>query len=241
MAWRMFRVTYKLLNPLHIGYHKVGNAQRTRYYVPARNLWGGITQQLTRCRFQSAGVSQRDYAQIGEWVREHCAFAYFFLRDKDGTFYPQWTEKGLRYGPLPTPEFERQWLSALVTTALHTSSTPAETGSLHEVEYIAPYRMSYSGKVRLTKLCGWVLLDEVGLQELGDPTKWNRWLGELQVGGERRYGFGRLRLSRMVGRKRRVCSRATPFISTGSSLKSPLRSSEPFWRTSPQKEYRGKD
>ena len=38
MTWHCFRLTYELRSPLHIGYHKVGNVQRTRYYIPARNL-----------------------------------------------------------------------------------------------------------------------------------------------------------------------------------------------------------
>jgi len=93
------------------------------------------------------------------------------------------------------PEFERRWLSAHVTTALDASTTSAETGTLHEVEFIAPCQMSGNAKGERTRLCGWVFLDEVGLQELGIKEKWNKWLGELQIGGERRYGFGHLRLS----------------------------------------------
>ena len=29
---------------------------------------------------------------------------------------------------------------------------------------------------------------------LGEESKWRRWLGDLQIGGERRYGFGMLRI-----------------------------------------------
>ena len=48
-----------------------------------------------------------------------------------------------------------------------------------------------------TRLCGWVFLDDMGRERLGNEGKWRKWLGELQVGGERRYGFGRLRLVEM--------------------------------------------
>jgi len=42
MTWQLFQVTYELHSPLHIGYHKIGNLQRTRYYIPARNLWAAV-------------------------------------------------------------------------------------------------------------------------------------------------------------------------------------------------------
>ncbi|KUK41240.1 MAG: hypothetical protein XD69_0703 [Clostridia bacterium 62_21] len=42
---------------------------------------------------------------------------------------------------------------------------------------------------------GWVFLDEWACELFGDRDRWGSWLGELQVGGERRYGFGRLRLA----------------------------------------------
>lgn len=41
---------------------------------------------------------------------------------------------------------------------------------------------------------GWVFLDERACELFGDQDRWGSWLGELQVGGERRYGFGRLHL-----------------------------------------------
>lgn len=106
MAWQTFPVTYELCSPLHIGCHKVGNVQRTRYWVPARNLWGAITERLTRSGFRPTGVPPGDYQRIGEWVKEHCGFTYFFVYDGNEILYPHWTEEGLHYGSLSTPDFE---------------------------------------------------------------------------------------------------------------------------------------
>lgn len=190
MAWHMFRVIYELRSPLHIGYRKVGNVQRTRYYIPARNLWAAVTERLTRSGFHTTDVMQGDYQGIGEWVKQHCAFSYFFLCDNSGDLlYPQYTEQGLCYGSLSEAEFERRFLSAHVTTALDAATTSAAEGSLHEVEFIGPH----DSNGQRASVCGWVFVDELGLQHLGDG-KWSEWLSELQVGGERRYGFGRLRL-----------------------------------------------
>lgn len=191
MAWQLYRLTYELLSPLHIGYHKVGNVQRTRYYIPARNLWAAVTERLTRSGFSTPDAPQCDYQKIGIWVKQHCAFSYFFVCDGDKLLYPHYdAQDGLCYGHWSAAEFERRWLSAHVTTALDAATTSAETGSLHEVEFIAPY----DDQAKRTCVRGWLFLDEEGKARLAEG-EWRAALNELQVGGERRYGFGRLRLS----------------------------------------------
>lgn len=195
MTWQCFQIAYELRSPLHIGYHKVGNVQRTRYYIPARNLWGAITERLTRSGFKTDDVSEGDYRQVGAWVKDHLAFTYFFMHNGNDLLFPTFSEQGLCYGNLREYEFERHYISSLVTTALDAVTTSAEANSLHEVEYIAAHCKVDPCKGHRTELQGWIFLDKVACSVLGNKEKWERWLGELQIGGERRYGFGRLRLS----------------------------------------------
>jgi len=194
MTWQMFRVTYELRSPLHIGYHKVGNVQRTRYYIPARNLWGAVTEALTRRGFAKEVLkAQRpdDYQTVGDWVRDHCAFGYWFVEKNGSLLTPHYRDRQLCYGQYAATKFERRYLNAHVTTALDPSMTSAEDGSLHEVEFIAPY--AYPDGTR-TAIGGDVFLDAEAQVHLGAEPAWHTWLGDLQVGGERRYGFGQLRL-----------------------------------------------
>ena len=186
MVWTMYTATYELRGPLHIGYHKVGNLQRTRYYIPARNLWGAVTEALTRRGFATKDAPQGDYRQIGEWVKAHCAFGYWFIQENGAPLHPHYGENTLKYGDLTAAEFERRYLDAHVTTALDAATTSAQYGSLHEVEFIAPH----SREGERTQVSGWVFLDETAQAALD----WPAWLRDLQVGGERRYGFGQLRL-----------------------------------------------
>jgi len=194
MTWQCFQIAYELQSPLHIGYHKVGNVQRTRYYIPARNLWGSITERLTRSGFKTDHVSEGDYRQVGSWVKDHLAFTYFFVHNGNDLLFPTFSEKGLCYGNLKEYDFERRYISSHVTTALDASTTSAEANSLHEVEYIAAHCKADPCKGRRIELRGWIFLDDVAGSVLGNNVEWQRWLGELQIGGERRYGFGRLRL-----------------------------------------------
>ncbi len=190
MAWQLFRLSYELLSPLHVGYHKVGNVQRTRHYVPARNLWGAVTERLTRSGFSAPDAPEGDYQKIGAWVKAHCAFSYFFVCEGGALLFPHYKEEGLRYGASSQAEFERRYLDAHVTTALDAATTSAEPGSLHEVEFIAPH----DDQGQRTCMSGWVFLDDQASDRLAEA-RWREWLGKLQVGGERRYGFGRLRLN----------------------------------------------
>jgi len=197
MIWELVCLTYRLLSPLHIGYHKVGNVQRTRYYVPARNLWGAITEQLTRRGFAASGISEGDYRQIGVWVQQHMAFSYFFMLDETGKLLaPCYGQDGIMMGDLPLNEFERCYLDSHVTTALDAATTSAEQGSLHEIEYLAPYPLGkHENASQRMRLRGWIFLDMDAVSCLGTEEKWQQWLGDLSIGGERRYGFGRIGLA----------------------------------------------
>ncbi len=188
MTWRMFQATYALLSPLHIGFHKVGFVQHTRCYIPARNLWAAVTERLTRSGFTSSGAKQGDYAGVGRWLQEHCAFSYGYLLEGDCLLYPAYGDGGLRYGTRHAVTFERAYLSSHVTTALDGETTSAAEGSLHEVEFIAPH----SSTGQRTLLRWWVWLDDEAERALGKNGQWASWLKDLQVGGERTYGFGRL-------------------------------------------------
>jgi len=191
MAWTLYTAIYELHSPLHIGYHKVGNLQRTRTYIPARNLWGAVTEMLTRRGFSTTGAPQGDYQKIGEWVKDHCAFGYWFIQEDGTALSPHYEGNRLKYGPLTAAEFERRYLDTHVTTALDAATTSAQAGSLHEVEFIAPH----SREEKRTQVGGWVFLDETARPLLGEESQWHAWLEALQVGGERRYGFGRLCLA----------------------------------------------
>ena len=191
MGWSLYQVTYELRSPLHIGYHKLGNLQRTRYYLPARNVWGAVTERLTRSGFTPPGTSEGHYGKVGEWVRSHCVFSYWFFQDGHTLLFPRYSDGGLRYGHLSESEFERQYLAAHVTTALEAETTSAEGGSVHEIEVVRPTGASGARQPVLT---GWVFFDDEAASFLGAEAEWRRWLAILQVGGERRYGFGWLRM-----------------------------------------------
>ncbi|MGA2985774.1 MAG: hypothetical protein ABSG32_18350 [Terriglobia bacterium] len=188
MNWRCFRITFELLGPLHIGFYKVGSVQRTRHYIPARNLLAASAEIFVR-----TGLFRCSYQDSLRWVQERLAFSYFFV-DEGRELIPSYTDEGLKYGDLGKRCFERRYISAHVTTAIEASVGSAEDGSLHEVEFIAPHTLDNSHKPTRTRMSGYIFVRDDAWETMGDETALKNRLTELQVGGERRYGFGRLRL-----------------------------------------------
>ena len=133
MTWYLYLITFKLLTPLHIGFHKVMHLFRTRLYVPAKPFWGALTAKMTRY-FKS-----NNYCDIGNALKEVMRFGYFYLSDGKEIFIPKYEEKGIKYGKLSRIEFEKKFLYSLTSTAIDPYSSTAEEQMLHEVEYINPY------------------------------------------------------------------------------------------------------
>lgn len=204
MRWHAYRLVCRLDSPLHAGWRSVGNLMQTRPYVTGRNWWGAATAHLT------GWIGQYAYAAVGEFVRDNLVFGYLFPAESpDLPLVPRWGDDGLRYGPLNEKEFERRFLSSVASTAIDYEHNVASEGQLHEVEFLS--QRTASGDVLLI---GYLLAREVPAQQYGHVTfsvrctpnevyvnelpLFTRVLARVQLGGERRYGFGRIHIRQVA-------------------------------------------
>ncbi len=199
MAWTFYELRFRLLSPLHIGHQRIGNIQRTRHYAPARVLWGALTARLARnaraCA--AAGIAEGDYVAVGDEVKHKIAFSYFFPAiESQPLVLPYHDNGGLRYlsGEVSlSPEtFAWRHLGSYAATALSYERNAAEEASLHEVEFIAPRARLHDASYPV-ELRGYAIVAEsckLPWPELQAAMR------EIQIGGERRYGWGRLRLEK---------------------------------------------
>lgn len=171
MTWKMYKVRLRLLAPLHVGWLKQGNLQRTRPYVTGKALWGALTARLTR-DYPHLG----SYQQVGEQVKTQLAFSYFYPATGDRVDCWPWGAQA--------DEFAWCYLHSYASTALDYQHNRAEEGSLHETEYIAP--QTREGKPVY-------LLGYIFEREGCTLPRWRDVLPHLQLGGERGYGWGRVR------------------------------------------------
>lgn len=211
MTWQCHDLLYEARAPIHIGFRTLGIVSRTRYYILGKNFWGALTATLARRIMRD--YDPRIYEKVGEFVKSNIIFTHFYVYD-DSILYPQY-QNGLKYGSLYENEFEKRFISSYVSTALEKSYKSAEEKSLHEVEFIRPH----FEKGSTTRFFGHVFVQEGLERELmkylegiipeGDLSdvefneeKLREILSELWVGGERNYGFGRVKLLQETSMKK---------------------------------------
>ncbi|MDW8278970.1 MAG: hypothetical protein RMJ85_13205 [Anaerolineales bacterium] len=169
-TWKMYRIAFRLLSPLHVGWFKQGNVQRTRPYLTGKALWGALTARLAREKGNAS------YAAMGQQVNDALAFSYF---------YPSTAPHCVTLWPWEQPqEFAWCCLNTYASTALNYAKNSAEEGSLHETEYISP--STREGEP--VYLLGFVF------EKAGCSLGWRDALHRLQLGGERTYGWGRVQV-----------------------------------------------
>lgn len=205
MTRKRLLLCFELQSPLHIGFlpNRPGTVLApSRCYVPGKNMWGAVTAGLTPKLFKAPTAAH--FHQVGEMIKRQLFFSYFYFSDGRRIFRPHYTKDGLMWGSpdeLADRVFRACFLESYVSTAVKNEAGIAEEASLHEIEFVR-YRVGLPGepsqKVMLVGVVwisngagifdrslrihkGSVFLDDLDLFE------------EITAGGERNYGFGRLK------------------------------------------------
>lgn len=211
--WIRVNLVFRLKSPLHIGYlpSKGSVVAPTRHYVPGRNFWGALTKKVTGLLYEEPEAL--DYREIGNEIRNRFRFSYFYIYDGETLYQPGYACGYLRYGSggkfVDRYEFENRFLESQASTAIDDRSLTARSGSYHEIEYIKDKFLDASGRVRDTMLAGcfWVSEEEKPGARLKGLKVDDRgiWIDEFNIieefslGGEVKYGFGRVALYKAGG------------------------------------------
>ena len=202
MAWIPYKITFRLLSPLHIGWKKTGNLHQTRPYVTGNTLWGALTARLVR------DLGNNNYQDIGTKVDDELRFTYF---------YPTAAKDDVKIWPWDNfDEFSWQFLSSYASTAL--SGKTAEEGTLHETEYISPKTRNDNQ----VYLIGYII------EKDGCDLNWREALNRLQLGGERGYGWGRVKLVDDMPKKSDCCFNSYTFDGTRDTPRITVKKDEPI-------------
>lgn len=195
MGWKMYRWVWQVEAPLHLGMPPAGMLNRTRLYVPAWVLWGALTAELTR-RGAGEAPSRERYEEQGKKLAEYTRFTYLFPAQKKGEDWAAWLPQYKRGKGLvwlreddtrekPDREFRRWLLSTRTGTAIDPSSDSALEGSLREHEVVHPWSRWGENSPQPVFLVGYLF-------EKGNGAG-AREVEELFLGGETRYGLGKVR------------------------------------------------
>jgi len=197
VKWRLFRWVWQLEAPLHVGMPPSGSLNRCRLYVPARALWGALAAEVAR----RTGTGFPCYAEVGEAIQRDARLTYLYPAEQAQGDWRAWLpryESGQRLlwqrednqdgEVLPDRVMRSRLLVARPGTAIDPTSDAAAEGSLRETECIGQSWRTPTGDVKPVGLVGYLLLQEgseiqQALQEIE----------ELFLGGDTRYGLGRVR------------------------------------------------
>jgi len=181
MAWRAYFAAFSVHSPIHVGYHTVSHAHRTRYYVPGKNMMSAYASVL-----DSDARGRTTAAHIGK----NFLFTTFFVsKNGQDALYPMLTEDGdLFYGRegMSLWDFTNQFISAKEGQKYQVGKTR------FDMEYIVPKN---NVKKSQNYLVGYVFVSE---EAEGHGFKnWLRALRELNIGEETGNRMGNVRLARL--------------------------------------------
>ena len=203
MSWTMHRWVWRVVSPLHVGWLPAGAVSRTRLYVPARALWGAFTAELARR--QNPANCQEPYAQKGQQLRQNVRFSYLFPAEQVGHEWLAWLPRYQQKEGLVWEREDRETLSdhsfrqrLLITqpgTAINPASDTAEEGTLRELELISPWWRSQENghSPKPVAMVGYLFCRDPALcTQLPALCTQLQQVTELFIGGDTRYGLGRL-------------------------------------------------
>lgn len=197
MGWTLRRWTWVLEGPLFVGFAPSGSLNRCRIYVPARTVWGAVTAEATRHATES---KPDDYKRVGDELKSDARFSYLYPAERLGERWLAWLPSysaghGLcwrreddRSGPVSDRVFRRRLLTTRPGTAIDPSSDSAADGSLRETECVNDrWRESQEGEEHRLAYVGYVFTRSKAAE------KYAASVDRLFLGGDTRYGLGRVR------------------------------------------------
>lgn len=198
MSWSLYRWVWQLEAPLFTGMPPAGSLNRCRLYVPARAIWGAVTAELAQR--QANGFPE--YQRVGGDVREKARFTYLYPAERANGSWLAWLphsaeSNGLSWrregkagdadARIPDRQFRRRLLDARPGTAIDPDSDSAAEGSLRETECMMQrWRQDEASAGSPVALVGYVFARHTLSNDLQS-------LDALFLGGDTRYGFGRVR------------------------------------------------
>jgi hypothetical protein len=202
MMWTAYQWIWQVEGPLFVGMSPAGTLNRCRLYVPARAIHGAVTAELARIKSEEKALTFPDYEKFGKEVGENCRFTYFYPSEKIGENYVAWLphyveRKGLLWCPCSASEekaelsdraFRRRLLDSRFGTAIAPESDAAAEGTLRETECITPWWRDSTNPKKAVFLLGYIFLKENGFSR-----KIEEHIHRLFIGGDTRYGLGKIR------------------------------------------------
>ena len=164
---RWYKLTFKQIQPIHIGDNKHGVINETKIFIPGQTMWGA----LTNAYFKKTNVYDKN-------LFENISCFYPQIKDKDNVLKPQYKNGEFYLGKLSETEFRQKYTTTLLSTAINPTTLHAQDKSLHEIDVILPNNIEWVGYLKVNKDIINELLN----------------IKSFYIGGDSRYGLGLVEL-----------------------------------------------
>jgi len=170
MSW--YKVTFKQIQPIHLGYKKHGVINETRVFITGQMMWGALVNAYGRVK----NWNSDEYEQ-NQTLFENISCFYPMIDNE--VLYPKFEEGEFYLGNYSENEFRKNYTTTLLSTAINPNTRNAKDESLHELDVILPNNIYW---------VGYVQCDKMKLEELK----------EIYIGGDSRYGLGLIKLEEII-------------------------------------------
>lgn len=211
MSWSLYRWTWVLESPLHIGMSPAGSLNRCRLYIPAKAIRGALTAQLSRANNtartdQPMSPDMRNfpaYREIARKLIQQACSTYLYPAEEDDHGWHAWLphyrkDLGLTWrreedanenDVLSDRQMRMRLLTTIPGTAIDPATDVAADATRRELECINTHWRAKDGSAGSpTAMVGYVFVnrDSNLIDELAEKIR------SVFVGGDTRYGLGRL-------------------------------------------------
>ena len=135
---KWYEVTFKQVQPIHIGDNKHGVINETKIFIPGQTMWGA----LTNAYFKKTNVYDKNLFEN---------ISCFYPKIDCNVLYPRYEGGEFYLGFCSETEFRQKYTTTLLSTAINPTTLHAQDESLHEIDVILPNEIEWVGYVRTKK------------------------------------------------------------------------------------------
>lgn len=189
MNKKWYKLVFRQEEPIHIGKGSYGVLSETRVIIPGWTIWGALVNKYVKDK-----NGTENYEKTGKLFEVISCF-YPSIGEKGKILFPEYRKGQFCLGEYTEEDFRAMFEDVYVSTAIEPETRAAKDESLHEVEVIL-YKPKGTLESRSKQLHWTGLLGVKNNSE--DILNFLKKGLEIVVGGEGRYGFGRIELVDLI-------------------------------------------